>query len=276
MILSAVDQKIELNDGTKIPGFGYGCYKAEGQELVQAINCAIVDNYRLLDTASYYGNEKTVGEALAKNPESKQLYIISKIWPTEFSHPVACLDRSLKDLRLEKIDAYLLHWPGLDQKLRYKTYEALLREQEKGKIGSLGVSNFLIEQLRELATEFGNWPSLNQIESHPFFPQDELCAFCHANNVAVMAWSPLGRGNELHEPTLEKIAAEKNKSMAQIILRWHIQANRIPIPKSVHPQRIRENSEIFDFDLSGEEMSAINALARPDGRRGQDPLVFPA
>lgn len=276
-MIAAIGEKITLNNYQKMPGYGFGCYKAEGAELIAAIGYALSNGYRMLDTASYYGNEETVGEALKKLPTARNTYIISKIWPSEFANPVKALDRTLKDLGLEQLNAYLLHWPGLDEKLRLRAFETLLRQQEDGKIITLGVSNFYAKHLETLHREFGIWAPINQIECHPYYPQQELCDFCASHNMAVMAWSPLGRGNELNNPALVEMAQKVKKSVAQIILRWHVQHNRVPIPKSVHKDRIAANAEIFNFSLTPEQMLIIDNLAKPgvEGRRGPDPLAFP-
>lgn len=272
-MIDSISQNVELNDGTTMPGFGFGCYKAEGVELQKAVLAAAEVGYKMLDTASYYKNEQIIGATLKKLPH--KMYVISKIWPCDFGKPVAALDRSLKELGLERLDAYLLHWPGLNRKLRLKAYEALLREQEKGKIGALGVSNFSEDHLQELQREFGFWPPINQIECHPFFAQESLCSFCAKNKIQVMAWSPLGRAHDMADPAIIMLAEEYDVSPAQIILRWHIQNDIVPIPKSVHPERIRQNAEIFAFDLSQTQMDIIDALSKPDGRRGPDPANFP-
>lgn len=272
-MITSIGERIPLSDGNHMPGYGFGCYKAEGEELLTALAAAWQAGYRLYDTAAFYGNERTVGQAL--NPyNSEEYFIISKIWPTAFDNPVKALDQSLKELGAEYLDGYLIHWPGLDSALMLSVYEKLLREKEKGKIHSLGVSNFLRRHLEQIKTEFGHYPPINQIEVHPWYQEKDLCEFCAKEQIVVMAWSPLGRGNELLDPEILKIAKQTRKTVAQVILRWHIQENRVPIPKSVHAQRIIENAQVFEFGLSEEQMKILNGLDRPDGRRGPNPDTF--
>lgn len=272
-MIENIADMVELANGMKMPGFGFGCYKAEGSQLQEAILTAAEAGYRLFDTASYYKNEGIVGQTVKRLAQTP--FLVSKIWPCDFDKPVKALDKSLKELEVEKLDGYLLHWPGLSQKLRLKAYETLLRQQEQGKIGILGVSNFMRGDLEEISREFGFWPPVNQVECHPYFPQKELCDFCQRNLIQVMAWSPLGRGGELADPVILAFSEEVNATSAQIILRWHIQNNVIPIPKSVHAKRIRENAHIFDFTLDEMQMLAIASLAKKDGRLGPDPADFP-
>lgn len=273
-MITSISQKITLNDQTLMPGYGFGLYKAQGDELSRAIQTAYDCGYRLYDTAAFYQNEDITGHALARWPR-EDFYLVSKIWPTDFSHPVRALDQSLARLGQEYLNAYLLHWPGTDERAMLKCWEALTREQEKGKIISLGASNFLAEHLRKINAEFGVWPPMNQIEAHPRYQQPRLCDFCAAKGIAVMAWSPIGRGSDLDNPELVKIAQDTGKTTAQVILRWHVQHNRVPLPKSVHADRIRSNADIFGFTLTAEQMRAIDNLDQGlAGRRGADPLVF--
>lgn len=254
-----------------MPGYGFGCYKAHGDELVNAMSAAWKDGYRLYDTAAYYENEQTMARELASWQES-EYFLISKIWPTDFDDPVAALDKSLARLGRDYLDACLLHWPGTDEKRMLSAWEKLMAQTDK--IRTLGVSNFLQVHLEAIHAAFGVWPALNQIEIHPWWQERDLCGFCAARNIAVMAWSPLGRGTELDDQTIKAIAAELGREPAQVILRWHIQENHVPIPKSVHPDRIAANADVFDFELNDSQMAAIRALNRPDGKRGADPLTF--
>lgn len=277
-MIGNISEKIVLGDGSAMPGYGYGVYKASGREVVTGMACALACGYRYVDTASFYDNETEVGQAI-KNCQLRrdELFIVSKIWPTEFRKPVAALDASLRRLGLERLDGYLLHWPGLDGPARLKVFETLLEERRKGKIGALGVSNFTASHLTELHDNFGIWPAINQIEVHPRYQQRELCAFCADKGIQVVAWSPLGRGGGLAIPEVKDLSRAKGKTPAQIILRWHVQNGLVPIPKSVHDSRIRENSEVFDFALDEEQMRLMNGLELPDnaGRTGRDPLRWP-
>lgn len=272
-MLTSIAEKLNLSDGSSMPGYGYGCYKARGEELLMALETAWQTGYRLFDTAAYYENEKTVGQGL-NTYQRTEYFLISKIWPTSFANPVKALDKSLNELGCGYLNAYLLHWPGTDLALMLSAYESLLKEKEKGKLRSLGVSNFLIHHLEEIKRQFGAYPPINQIEVHPWHQEKDVCGFCSRNQILVMAWSPLGRGHDLSDPVIEKIAKQVGKTAAQVILRWHIQENRVPIPKSVHSKRIVENAQVFDFSLSEENMTEIDALDKPDGRTGANPDTF--
>lgn len=273
-MIDSIGQRIALNDGNTMPGYGFGTYKADGQELPGGIATAWQCGYRLFDTAAFYGQEDIVGEGL-KNYPLDEYFLISKIWPTAFDNPVKALDACLKLLKRDYLDGYLLHWPGKVEKARLGAWEKLLRCREEGKIRSLGVSNFLKVHLEEIAANFGACPAMNQIECHPVFSQPELCEFCREKHIAVMAWSPLGRGRNLNSETIVNIAKALRKTPAQVVLRWHVQEGRIAIPKSVHAERIRENAEIFDFALDGTQLKALDALDEGvKGRAGADPMTF--
>lgn len=178
-MIENISALLRLNDGMEMPGFGFGCYKASGPELALAVREAVACGYRYIDTAAYYNNEDTVGEALRQSGQPREtLFVLSKIWPTDFAEPVRALEQSLKLLGLDYLDGCLLHWPGLDDARRLRAFEQLLRQKEQGKIRVLGVSNFLAEHLSEMRDTFGFWPALNQIEVHPLFSQAGLCRFC--------------------------------------------------------------------------------------------------
>lgn len=270
--------RIKLNNGQTMPGYGYGVYKMFGQELFSGIACALACGYRYIDTASFYKNEKEVGEAVRKTGiRREELFIVSKLWPTQFADPVKALDESLRLLSLDYLDGYLLHWPGLDAKRRFNAWEQLLRQCETGKIRILGVSNFLEPHLLELQQKFAIWPAINQIEVHPHYQEKELRDFCAQKGVAVVSWSPLGRGGGVDIPEIVELGKIFGKTPAQIILRWQIQSGLVPIPKSAHACRIRENADIFDFSLDAAQMAAIAALDLPGnaGRTGKDPMLWP-
>lgn len=277
-MIKNIGDKVSLQDGLEMPGFGFGCYLANGGALVSAILEAIKVGYRYIDTAAYYHNETLVGEALAQSPVPRsELFVLSKIWPADFPHPVDALDQSLKKLGLEYLDGYILHWPGLDATARLKAYEALIKEREKGKIRVLGVSNFLVEHLENLHERIDQWPDINQIQIHPFYPQKELCEYCVSVGVQPIGWSPLGRGMEMGLPLLQRMGEALGKSPAQILLRWQIQKNLIPIPKSIHPDRVRENAEVFNFSLDESQMAELDSIALPGdaARLGGNPLDYP-
>lgn len=275
-MIDNIGAKVELSDGQKIPGYGYGCYLAHGDELFNAIRVALEVGYRYLDTAAFYQNEDTAGAAIRDFPR-EELFVLSKIWPSSFDRPVEALDTSLKALGLDYLDGYLLHWPGLNEKARLNAYEALMREREKGKIKILGVSNFTHSKLESLRDHCGEWPVVNQIEVHPLYQEKDLCDYCAHRYIQVISWSPLGRGKGMDNPVIVEIARACGKTPAQIILRWQVQKNYIAIPKSVHVNRVRENADVFNFSLTPEQMTAINGLNLPNdaGKLGKDPDKFP-
>lgn len=273
-----ISATVKLHDGADMPGFGFGCYKASGPELALAVREAVACGYRYIDTASYYHNEDTVGEALRHSGLAREkLFVLSKIWPAEYDEPVRALDQSLRLLGLDYLDGYLLHWPGQDNARRLRAFEQLLRQKEAGKIRVLGVSNFLEVQLSELHDVFGFWPVINQIEVHPLFSQAGLCRFCAQWGIQVISWSPLGRGREMENALVRGLAADLGRTPAQILLRWHLEKGLLPIPKSVHVQRVRENAAVFDFRLTPEQVEALDGLHLSDdqGRIGPDPLLYP-
>lgn len=272
-MIENIAQRISLSDGNKMPGYGFGCYKIKGEELLMALATAWQAGYRLYDTAVFYDNEETVGQGLKGRPLA-EYFLISKIWPTDFGNPVKTLDASLKKLGRDYLDAYLLHWPGTNQKLRLATYEALLREREKGKIRTLGVSNFLEKHLEEIKANFGAYPMINQIEIHPYHQEKDLCEYCQKRQITVMAWSPLGRGIELKDPQINELAKTLGKTASQVILRWQIQGDKVAIPKSAHAERIIANAQVFDFALDRAQMAVLDSLNRANGRTGADPDTF--
>lgn len=277
-VMISMQTGYKLENGISIPCFGYGCYKAEGNELREALLCALQTGYRLVDTASFYKNEKVVGEIIKKSGINREeLFIVSKIWSSQFDDPAAALDASLAELGLDYLDGYLLHWPGLNEDKRFKAWEYILLATEKGKIRVPGVSNFQEHHLEGLRQRFDFWPYLNQIEIHPAFQEEGLCNFCQKRKIALMGWSPLGRGNVLTNPVLIKIGKTCQKSPAQVALRWQIQKGYIPLPKSVHSARVQENANIFDFSLTQEQISLIHTLNLPDGQGkiGKDANKYP-
>src|SRR5690625_2155316 len=268
-----------LNDGLEVPTLGFGTYALNGNEGVQAIQSAIDVGYRLINTAYNYENEGTVGEAVRRSTVPREeLRITSKLPGRyhEYEKAVPTIQESLYRANLDYYDLYLIHWPNPIQDNYVEAWESLIQAQKWGLVRSIGVCNFLPEHMERLEKETGVIPSINQIELHPFFNQEKQRKFHEENNVATQSWSPIGRANEvLQNEAIQKIADQHNQTIAQVILRWHIQLGAIPIPKSASPQRQLENISIFDFSLNETEMDTINALTRPDGRNNNlDPAIY--
>ncbi|MFD2922215.1 aldo/keto reductase [Halobacillus naozhouensis] len=271
--------EITLNDGVTLPVIGLGTYKLNGNEGVHAINSAIDQGYRLIDTAYNYENEGTVGEAVRRSSiPREELKITSKLPGRyqEYDKALTTIQESLYRANLDYYDLYLIHWPNPKQGLYVEAWQALIDAKKWGLIRSIGVCNFLPEHMERLEKKTGVIPSINQIELHPFFNQEQQRAWHEENNVKTESWSPLARANDvLQNETIRKIAENHNKTISQVILRWHYQLGSIPIPKSSSPQRQIENLSIFDFSLDEAEMNMIAELTRPDGRiKDQDPAIY--
>ncbi|KEF39168.1 aldo/keto reductase, diketogulonate reductase [Schinkia azotoformans MEV2011] len=271
--------EITLHDGLTIPVMGLGTYLLKGNEGAYAINNAIDIGYRLIDSAYNYENEGTVGEAVRRcSVPREQLRITSKLPGRyqSYEKAVITIEESLYRANLDYYDLYLIHWPNPKQDLYVEAWQALIDAKEKGLIRSIGVCNFLPKHIERLEKETGVKPSINQIELHPFFNQAEQRKYHEEKNIATQSWSPLTRGfKELQIDTLQKIAVQHNKTIVQIVLRWHYQLGAISIPKSASLERQLENISIFDFSLDETEMKIISELSRSDGRiNNQDPAVY--
>lgn len=269
---------IRLSDGRTMPQLGFGVWQVDNDDVEQPVRVAIETGYRLIDTAAAYGNEEGVGRAIAGSGVSRQnLFLTSKLANPDHGYDEAlrAFDASLKRLGTDYLNLYLIHWP-LPMYDRYvETWRALIHLRELGKVRSIGVSNFLPEHIMRLADETGTLPAVNQIELHPQFPQRGVREIFKARGIQLECYSPLGSGAVLDNPALQSIADTRGRSPAQIVLRWHMQHGLVAIPKSVTPERIRANFAIFDFELTAEEMSAIDALDRGEaGRTGSDPATF--
>ncbi|WP_042224741.1 aldo/keto reductase [Oceanobacillus manasiensis] len=271
--------EITLNDGLTVPEIGFGTYKLNGNSGVNAITSAIQTGYRLIDTAYNYENEGTVGEAVRRSAiPREQLRITSKL-PGRYQpydKAVSTIQESLYRANLDYYDIYLIHWPNPKQDLYVEAWQALIDAKKWGLIRSIGVCNFLPEHLERLEKETGVLPSMNQIELHPYFNQEDQRKWHEKHNVKTESWSPLGRASTvLENETIGKIAEKHQKTISQVILRWHHQLGSISIPKSASPARQLENISIFDFTLSDSEMTTISQLTRADGRlKDQDPAVY--
>ena len=271
--------EITLNDGLTIPWIGFGTYNLNGNEGAVAITSAIDLGYRLIDTAYNYENEGTVGEAIRRSSVPRQELKITSKLPGRYhtySKAVSTIQESLYRANLDYYDLYLIHWPNPKQNQYIEAWQALIDAKKWGLIRSIGVCNFLPEHLERLEKETGVKPSINQIELHPFFNQEKQRKWHEENNIATESWSPLARANEVFQNnTLQKIADKYQKTISQIILRWHYQLGVISIPKSKSPKRQLENISIFNFYLDDKEMNMISELTRPDGRlKNQDPAIY--
>lgn len=265
----------KLTNGVEMPIFGLGVYKmTDREETIEAIQTAIQSGYRAIDTAALYYNEAEVGEAIRHAGVAREeIFVTTKVWNSDqgYDNTLRAFEVSLKKLNMDYLDLYLTHWPVEDKFV--ETYRAIERLYEEKLIRVPGVSNHHQSHLEQVVAKANVPPMVNQVEIHPYLTQQPLRAFCAAHNIAVTAWSPLGRGGVLTDTTLVKIGEAHGKSAAQVVLRWHIQNDSLVIPKSVTPARIRENADIFDFELTAEEMALINALNR-EQRFGQSPDNF--
>lgn len=276
-------KEIILNDGNKIPVVGFGTYKSNDQEGIQSVIDALASGYRLIDTAAKYENEQAVGKGIKASGISRdKIVVTTKIWRENlgYEQTKTAFEESLNKLGLEYIDLYLVHWPANArnyknwQQANAKTWRAMEELQAEGKITSIGVSNFWQEHLESLFQTAKVIPAINQIEFHPGYWQPELTEYCKKQNITVESWSPLARGKVFGNEVLESIAKTHDKSVSQICLRWVIQHNLIVIPKSTTPERIKENINLFDFELSEEEMKHINELPEM-GFSGELPNIWP-
>jgi len=270
--------QIVLNNGQTIPQFGFGVFLVKPAETQAAVTDALQAGYRHIDTAEMYGNEAEVGAAISRSGLGRgEVFVTTKL-DNGFHRPDdarAAFHQSLKALGFDYVDLFLIHWPlpGRYDGDFVSTWETLEEFYRDGRARSIGVSNFQPHHLRRLHQECEIRPAVNQIEVNPYLTQDDVRGFCAEHQIAVEAWSPLARGHALSDPTIDDIARRVGKTPAQVILRWHIERGDIVFPKSVTPSRIRENINIFDFDLTGEDVEAISALNRNE-RTGPDPDTF--
>lgn len=266
---------INLNDGVAMPRIGYGTYKVGDEESQRTVETALELGYRLVDTAEMYGNETGVGRAVAASGLAReQIFLTSKLWNDHHGYDAArrALEGSLERLGVDYLDLYMIHWPSPKQDLYVETFQAMLKAREEGLIRSAGVSNFLPEHLERVHEGTGVWPSVNQIELHPYFNQADVRAWHADHGIATESWGPLGQrtGALLSEKAVTDAAAAHGMSPAQVVIRWHLQRGCIVIPKSSHAERIAENLEVFDFKLANAELAAIDAL-HTGRRQGIDP-----
>ena len=268
---------IELNDGHSIPQLGFGVFQIDPAETERAVRVALEVGYRHIDTAEMYGNERGVGEAIrASGLDRGEVYVTSKL-NNSFHEPDEArkaFDRTLSELGVDHVDLFLIHWPlpTLYDGDYVSTWKTLEEFRADGRSRSIGVSNFQVEHLERLAAETDTVPAVNQIELHPYFQNREVRSYDEEHGIATEAWSPIAQGDVLDDPVVTEIAAKLGRTPAQVVLRWHVQRGNIVFPKSVTPERIRENFEIFDFEIEPADLEQIDGLDRGEaGRIGPNP-----
>ena len=269
---------VSLGDGVEIPQVGFGVFQVPPADTQRAVETALEAGYRHIDTAAAYRNERGVAAGVAASGlHREEIFITTKLWNTEqgFDSTLAAFDRSIEELDSGRVDLYLIHWPVPARDLYLDTWRAFERIKAEGGARAIGVSNFRVADLERLVREAEQMPAINQIELHPLLQQAELRAWHAARGIVTEAWSPLAQGKVLNDDTLVTIAAHHDKTPAQVVLRWHLQLGNVVIPKSVTPERVRENLDLFDFELSEDDLAAI---ARLDAghRTGPDPETFGA
>jgi 2,5-diketo-D-gluconate reductase A len=267
---------VTLHDGTEMPQLGFGVFQIPPGETQERVEEALGVGYRHVDTAAAYRNEAGVGAAVAASGVRREdVFVTTKLWNSEqgYDSTLRAFEKSLERLGTGHVDLYLIHWPLPSRDLFLDTWRAFERIKEEGGASSIGVSNFRVEDLERLEREAEQRPTVNQVELHPRLQQAELRAWDAEHDVATEAWSPLAQGDLLEDGTIATIAAHHERSPAQVILRWHLQIGNVVIPKSKTPERIRENFEVFDFELSEDDMAAIERLDSGE-RIGPDPGSF--
>ncbi|MBC5627808.1 aldo/keto reductase [Clostridium sp. NSJ-6] len=251
----------KLSNGVNMSSIGFGTYKlGEEQDVIDRVKLALEIGYRQIDTASFYGNEEGVGKGIAQSGvDRKDIFLVTKLWNDDhgYEETINAFNKSIKKLGIDYLDLYLIHWPN---KLNSETWRAFEDLYKEGKVRAIGVCNFKIGHLEELKKIAKIMPMVNQIEIHPCKTQKDIIEYCKENNIQVVAWGPIMRGKIFSLPLMLDLAEKYNKSIAQITLRWHIQNGVIPIPKSSNEERIKANIDIFDFNLSNEDMKKIDSL----------------
>lgn len=264
---------VQLNDGRTVPQIGLGVFKVAPHQVADTVRAALDAGYRHFDLAAFYENEEPIGRALAEcGVPRDELFLTSKLWNDRHGRQNAhtAYQESLDRIGVDHLDLYLIHWPVPSRDQYVETWEALVGLREAGLVTSIGTSNFLPEHLDRLAAEVGVTPALNQVELHPWLQQRDLLAHHRAHGIVTQAWSPLGRGAVLDEPVLKEIARRRNATVAQVVLRWHVDNGVAVVPKSVTPDRIRANIQLEAVELSEADRVAIGQLDR-EQRTGPDP-----
>jgi diketogulonate reductase-like aldo/keto reductase len=257
-----LQSRATLNNGVEIPRLGLGVYQTPiGETTLQAVRYALKVGYRHIDTAWLYGNEGDVGRAVLESGiPREEIFVTTKVWNSDqgYDSTLRACERSIRRLGLSCIDLYLIHWPieGMGK----DTWKAMIQLLRAGKVRAIGVSNYDLFQVQEILQNFDVVPSVNQVEFHPFLFQEELLQFCNNNSIQLEAYSPLTRGNKLNHPALRGLEQKYSKTSAQILIRWSLQHNVVVIPKSTHENRIKENSQVFDFQLEEKDMKLLDSL----------------
>ncbi|MDU5146082.1 MAG: aldo/keto reductase [Paenibacillus dendritiformis] len=269
---------VTLNNGVRMPQLGLGVWRVEeGQQVKESVKTALDIGYRLIDTAAIYQNEAGVGEGMRESGVKREdIFLTTKVWNSDqgYDETLRAFETSLQKLGTDYVDLYLIHWPVPANDKYVDTYKALEKLYADGRVRAIGVSNFHIPHLERILRECSVKPAVNQVECHPRLAQNELREFCKRNEIVLEAWSPLMQGGDiLTNETIGAIAGRHGKTPAQTVIRWHLQKGNIVIPKSVTPSRIRENFDVFDFELTEEEMTDINGLNQ-DKRVGPNPDEF--
>lgn len=256
-----VEKFMLLSNGVKIPSIGFGTYKSgDDEETAKIIKNALNLGYKMIDTASFYNNEVGIGNGIKESGiDRKDIFIVTKLWNDDhgYDNTIEAFNKSLNNLQVDYIDLYLIHWPN---KLNAETWRAFEHLYETGKVKAIGVCNFKVEHLEELKKTAKIMPMVNQVEIHPFSTKNNIINYCKDNNIKVVAWSPISRGRVLSNELMIDLSQKYKKSIVQIVLRWHMQKGVIPIPKSSNENRIKENIDIFDFEIFSEDMKAIDSL----------------
>jgi diketogulonate reductase-like aldo/keto reductase len=279
--MKSLSDTFVLNNGIDIPCIGFGTWQTpDGKVAADSVKYAVETGYRHIDTAAIYGNEKSVGQGIRESGiDRKELFVTTKLWNTNrgYDTTLKAFDESLDNLGLDYVDLYLIHWPcnkADGAKVNSDTWRAFEKLYREGRIRAIGVSNFLVHHLRSLLDSVELVPAIDQIEFHPGQMQPETVSFCKSHGILVQAWSPLGTGRMLNNPVLADIAAKYNKSVAQLCIRWVLQNGALPLPKSVTPSRIKENADVFDFEISDADMLTVNSMPYFGGS-GLNPDTIP-
>jgi 2,5-diketo-D-gluconate reductase A len=267
---------LDLNDGNRIPQLGFGVFEVDPEDTKESVAQALRTGYRMIDTAAAYGNEREVAEGIAASDlDRAQVFLTTKVWNDDHGRDrtLRAFEGSLERLGFDSVDLYLIHWPAPSQGKYVETWETLCELKQQGRARSIGVSNFLPEHIDRIVEATGVRPAVNQVELHPRLQQPELREYHRQHGIVTESWSPLGRGALLNDSVIEEIAVATGRTPAQVLLRWNVQLGCIVIPRSVKPQRIEENAQIFDFELDQQQMQTIAALDRGE-RIGPDPARF--